>query len=253
MGAFEKEHNENWAHACHLVAETMVRDEANIVRSHVLYKIKQDVDGTKFLKARIFLHRNENRFKDNIRKDSTNALMASIRLTLAYAALSRFHIFMTNIKGACVQSGTISRQLYVRALREWHSMNSYERGHISKFSKLPYDIVDAGRQWILAVKGWLLKEAGLSRAITVSQFHVRTDTDGTIVLLLCKLSDDFLIGGEREYPKEFHHKFKTRFNVRNISAGRNRSFCGCDIIIDDEGATTATDDYWRRIRKIDLS
>lgn len=129
----------------------MVSDVTNIVRSHVLYKIKQDVNGSKSLKARICPHGNEDRLKDDIRKDSTNAPIALIRLTLAYAALSQFHVFTTDMKGAYLQSGPILRDLYVSAPREWHSMNSYKRGHIWKLSKMPFGIVDAERQWMLAV------------------------------------------------------------------------------------------------------
>lgn len=82
-GTFEKRHKEIWADANNLVAENMVPNEAYILRSHVVCKIKQDVDGSKFLKARICPHENKDRLKDDVRKESTNPPIASIRLTLA--------------------------------------------------------------------------------------------------------------------------------------------------------------------------
>lgn len=132
--------------------------------------------------------------------------------------------------------------IYMSELRE----NGFQRIHTSEnisgsHPKLPCGIVYAGRQLILAVEERLRKEAGLSRAIAAWQLHVRTDTDGTIVSLICRLSDDFLIAGERQYSENFLHHLKIRFDVGKISAGRNHSFGGCDITVDNEGITITMD------------
>lgn len=84
-----------------------------------------------------------------------------------------------------------------------------------------------------------MKEACLSRSIVASQLHVRTNTEGTNVLLICKLSDDFLIAGEEKYSKVFLHQLKTRFDVGKMSTRRNHSFSGCDITVNKEGITIA--------------
>lgn len=79
---------------------------------------------------------------------------------------------------------------------------------------------------MLAVEERLLKKAGLSRAIVASQLYRRANTEGTIVLLICKLSDVFLIAREGKYHVDFLHHLKTRFDLDKISTGRNRSFGG---------------------------
>lgn len=59
----------------------------NVVRSHVLYNIKKEEDGTLRLKSRICLLGNRDMIKYYIRKDSATAPFSVIRLMLAVASI----------------------------------------------------------------------------------------------------------------------------------------------------------------------
>lgn len=51
------------------------------------------------------------------------------------------------MKSEYLQSGLIKRTIYVRPAMEWAGMKQYERCKLWKATKLPYGIVEAGRQW----------------------------------------------------------------------------------------------------------
>lgn len=76
--AFESEHNSNWADSYAEVVGSDVAHDANVVSSHVVYKIKTDEEGKRKLKARIVPHGNQDHDKDIIRKDSANAQLSVI-------------------------------------------------------------------------------------------------------------------------------------------------------------------------------
>lgn len=94
------------------------------------------------MKARIIPHGNRDNQKDEIRKDSCNAPLFIVRLFLSVATFMGFRIGTEDIKGAFLQSGLITRDIYVRPPHEWNS----ERDIFWKLLKLPYGIADAGRQ-----------------------------------------------------------------------------------------------------------
>lgn len=98
-----------------------------------MYKVKTDENGSRILKARLVLHGNHDAEKDTIREDSSNAPLFIVRLLQSLATFLSFKIGTTNIKGAFLQSGPITRQIYVRPPREWTG----QRGVLWKLLKLP--------------------------------------------------------------------------------------------------------------------
>lgn len=91
---FKKTHSGNRVEAYHLVNKKKVPRTANVAGSHIVYKIKHDSEGQKYLKAKLCPQGNEVSAKHEIGKDSNNAPMATIRLTTMLTAVFRFKIII---------------------------------------------------------------------------------------------------------------------------------------------------------------
>lgn len=98
---------------------------------------------------------------------------------------------------------------------------------------------------MLAVEEWLLNETGSSRATAVSQLYLQRYAKDAVVLLICKLSDDFLITGEEMYCKKIFYQLKLRFKIDRISTGHRHSFGGCEIVVGEDGITISMEEYWK--------
>lgn len=94
------------------------------------------------LKGRLVPHGNRDNERGDIRKDSSTAQFDVIRLLLCLTTFLGLRLGLADVKGAYLQSGPIQRELYVRPPREWKG----PRGILWKLTKLPYGIVEAGRQ-----------------------------------------------------------------------------------------------------------
>lgn len=252
--AFMKEFDENWSTAVEEVNKLEIPESANIIRSHVVYKVKTDEEGKRKMKARLCPHGNEDNNKNDIRKDSANAQLSIIRLLLSITTFLGFSIITSDIKGAYLQSGPIKREIYVRPPKEWHSVFGYKRGMLWKLLKLPYGIVEAGRQWMLVVEDWLLSEAFFTRVFGISQLFVKRNRHGKIVLIMAKLTDDFLIAGMPKDIEEFAFQLKTRFEVGKIAKGPTHNFGGCEILVQENGdIILSMAEYWKRVRIIPIT
>ena len=123
---------------------------ANIVGSHVVYRIKKDESAHYKFKARLLVHGNEDIEKEDIRTDAATAYLTAIRLILSMSVCYRFHLGQIDIKAAYFQSGPIQRRIYVRPPRELLLFRT-----LWMFLSLPYGIVEAGRQWQLTPDDFL--------------------------------------------------------------------------------------------------
>lgn len=146
--ALKREHDSNWQGAYVEVREKDVCRGANVISSHVVYKLKTEENGSRMMKARIVPHGNHDDEKDDVRKDSSNAPLFVVRLLLSLVTFLCFRIGTADIKGAFLQIGPIRRNIYVRPPREWNSL----RGLLWRLLKLPYGIAGAGRQWQTVVE-----------------------------------------------------------------------------------------------------
>ena len=117
--AFKKEHDTNWADAYEWVSEYDVPRRANVITSHVVYKLKTDETGNRELKARIVPHGTYDTERNEICKEASTAQRFVIRLLLSLVTFLGFRLGIIDIKGAYLQSGPIKRAIYVRPPREW--------------------------------------------------------------------------------------------------------------------------------------
>lgn len=187
--AFETEHKNNWSDAYKEVPELEVPRYANVISSHVVYKVKTDKTGNRELKANIVPHGNRDNEKDTVRKDSATAQPGVIRLLLSIVTFLGFRFGMVDIKGAYLQSGPIQQEIFLRPPREWQG----RRRLLWLLTKLPYGIVEAGRQWQKTVESWMLSDGKLERVIGLSQIFVERHAAAKVTLIVAKVMDDFLI------------------------------------------------------------
>jgi len=247
--AVEEELTNAWKGAYEEVPENAVPRNANVICSHIVYKIKLEEENHKRLKARLCPHGNRDQERGRIRSDASNATFDITRLTLSIAAIALFSIGCVDIKGTYLQSGPIQRDLYVRPPREWKG----PRGVLWKLLKLPYGICEAGRQWAKTIEQWLVEQANFHRVYGVSQLYVRRGPEEEICLLLAKLTDDMLIAGNDRDIREFIAQIGHRFETRKSIIGSEISFNGCTITQSDSHTVLSMESYFASIRKINVS
>lgn len=231
--AVDEEINSNWSEAYEEVTEASVPMNSNVLDSHFVYKIKIEEAGKKRLKARLCPHGNRDRMKGKMRNDSATARFDVIRLLLSTATLLDFSIGCIDIKGAYLQSGPITRTIYVRPPRELGI-----RGVLWNLLKLPYGISEAGRQWAKTFEKWILEEAGFMLIAGISQLFIRRDKDERITLLLEKITDDLLMAGSVQRMEQLSEALARRFRTRKVVLDSEVSFNGCMIRQDSEGSIT---------------
>ena len=241
----------NWQGVYEVVEESSIPKNANVVSSHVAYKIKVSEDGSLILKARICPHGNRDKEKDGIRKDSAAVQFPIIRLMLSLSALMGFRVGTIDISAAYLQSGPIQRLIFVRPPQE----HSCKRGTLWKLLKLPYGIAEAGRQWQTACEAWLLSDAvGFERVHGVSQLFVLKNGKGNIRMLCAKVTDDFLISGAKEDIRWFDSQIRTRFKVGKSILDGKMNFNGAVITQSKDGSITLSmEEYMERVKPIDIS
>jgi len=249
---------DNWNGVYEEVQEDTVPLNANVIRSHTVFKIKKDENGVLSLKSRIVAHGNEDRDKDTVRKDSAAAQFVVIRLLLSIATLLGFRLGKIDVKKAYLQSGPITRQIFVRPPREWHTMSANaprsSRMILWKLRKLPYGIVEAGRQWHLVAESWLMETLKFERISGLSQIFIKRDDAGHIFLIVAKVIDDFLIAGNLESIKLFIAKAKKQFEIGTVVVDGKIKFNGSEIVQNARGSTILSmKEYSSRILPINLS
>lgn len=246
--AMRSEHDENWVGAYEEVAESELPSEANVISSHVVFKIKTNDDSSLKLKGRIVVHGNRDADRDLVRSDCAAADMMLIRLVISLTTIMGFNLGSADIKGAYMQSGPIQREVYVRPPKDCYR----RRGYVWRLLKLPYGMVDAGRQWLLRVEDWLLGSAGMNRVDGVNQIFTRTE-GGRIKTIVAKVIDDFLVAGSTEDIKGFFKELSGEFQVGKTAIGGLFRFNGCEIDVGRDAVELSMWDYIEKLSPVELT
>ena len=244
------EEEKNWDGVYQSVEEVSVPRDANVISSHVAYKIKVTEHDKLRLKARICPLGNLDKDKDGIRKDSAAAQFPTIRLMLSLSALLGLKVGTIDISAAYLQSGPIKREIFVHPPKEHRG----ERGRIWKLLKLPYGIAEAGRQWQTTCEAWLLsKSVGFKRVDGVTQLFVLHHKNGNVRMLCAKVTDDFLFSGCANDLKWFDRLIRQRFKVGKTILEGNMNFNGAVVQQDASGnITLSMEAYMERAEPIPL-
>lgn len=117
------------------------------------------------------------------------------------SAMMDYNMGTPYIKGAFIQSGPIRQEVYVLPPRYFQR----KRGILWRLLKLPYEMTDVGRQWLLQVDNLFLTKAEMSRAQGINQV-IRKWDDDKITLIVAKVIDDFLVAGSSREINDFFWK-----------------------------------------------
>lgn len=128
------------------------------------------------------------------------------------------------------------------------------RSTVWKLLCLPYGVVEAGRQWLCAIRVWILRAYKGERVAGVEQIFYKKGEHGWIVLLITKVVEDFLIVGTDSAVLDFLYHLDTRFKPGQIGRGSTLKFLGCHLTTTKDGDTEISmKDYLKQIQPIPLS
>lgn len=85
--ALQEELDSNWADTHDVVDERDVPANANVIPSHVVYRVKTEENSKRRLKARLCRNGNRDKLRKTVRKDSATAQFDIIRLLLSLATI----------------------------------------------------------------------------------------------------------------------------------------------------------------------
>lgn len=248
--SIKSELDTNWIDAYTSIPLKELPKSANIIGSHFVFKIKEDESHQLKMKARLVLHGNRDRDRYSVRRDSASADLSIVRLIILLAIILGFEISTADVKGAYMQSGPIQREIYVRP----PSRINTRQNTVWKLQRLPYGIVEAGRQWLCAIETWMTSVYKTGRVPGVEQLFYKKGENGRLELLIAKVLDDFFMAGFPSAVGAFTNALNNRFQLGHVGTGPGFKFLGCDICKNSAGdLRLSMTDYLQRINPIPVS
>ena len=187
------------------VRVSKIPPDANIISSHVIYKVKMNDDKALKLKARIAPHGNEDSLKHDLRSDCCVWPLTGIRLLLSMASLRKWRITKMDVESAFLQTGDANRNVYVVPPRE-----SKNRSFYWLLLTAAYGLVNANAKWQVQSDNLLFTIGHYQLAYVLQLFYLHRD--GRLVLLVVKTVDDILATSPDHevdlFVSQFNHKFK---------------------------------------------
>ena len=183
---------------------------ANVISSHVLYKIKELDDGKLLCKARIAPHCNKDFERDNLKTESASCPPLGVRILLSICTLFHWFPSKVDIKAAFLQSVPATRDVYVKRPRECSDRQLRWRLLVAT-----YGLVHANAKWQLHSDTALL-DLGLHAVVLIPQlFYMKRD--GKLCLILAKVVDEFFIGGTKSAQEWLIDQLKEKYSVGVIA------------------------------------
>ena len=169
-----------------LIPISEIPENVNVIRSHVLYKVKDCDDGTKLLKARIAPHGNEDSEKDGLKTDSATCPPVGIRIVCSTATVKKWPVVKIDFKTSFLQTGSATRDVYMIPPRECFPRTR----HYWLLLAAAYGLVNSNAKW-QAHSDTCLTQLGFQQLKYVPQlFFVRDESD--LRALAVKIVDDIL-------------------------------------------------------------
>ena len=169
---------------------------SNVIRSHVLYKIKRRDDGCLTYKAGIAVHGNEDVEKENLKTDSASCPDIGIRILFSIPALFQWYLKKIDVKGAFLQSGLAHRDVYVVPPKECE-----DRAFVWLLTVATYGPVNAIAKWQFHSDSTFLN-LGLKTLVYIPQLFYM-DSKGSLTLLFVKVTDEIFVAGSERRKREF--------------------------------------------------
>lgn len=201
---------------------------ANILSSHVIYKLKVDDDRSLKLEASIAAHGNEESARDLLRSDCSMCPPAGFRIVTSIATLMKWRLTKIDIKTAFLQSGKAERDVFVALNRKvltmailWALLTS-AYGLMNSNAKLQ-NISDQVLVNIIFSTLWILLRLFMMQSSSKFMF------------LLEKIVNDILICRASDLYDTVVTKKKIPFMLETISHGLGLfRFFGLNIIQHDD-------------------
>lgn len=187
--------------------------DANVVNSHVLYKVKHNDDGSLKLKARIAPHGNEDALKEIFTKDCTICPPTGLRIVESVASLLGWNVYKADVKSAFLQTGSAERQIYVKPPRE----SKMRSTHLWLLLTAAYELVNANAKWQVQSDACLY-ELGLRQCQQIPQlFYKRCDEE--LMVIVAKVVDDLKVAGSGDNAKVLIDQFNKKFKLGTVASG----------------------------------
>lgn len=163
-----------------------------------------------------------------IRGYCTSSDILVVTRVLAIRTCLVFTFGTDDIKGSFMESWPIEREVYFNP-----SIDFFRRREILwRLRKLPYYVIDVGRQWMSKTKKWMTNDYGLERVFGVAQLCVKHEGN-RIVLLVAKYTDNILISRAEREVERFAGELSKSFQVGKIFIGDRFKLNGCEVSVND--------------------
>jgi len=204
-----------------------VPENANVITSHVIYKVKLNDDGSFKMKARIAPHGNKDKERDQLKSDSASCPPTGIRMLLSIAAIMKWPLSKIDFTSAFLQTGEAQRDVYVIPPRECKDKNK-----CWLLLTAAYGLVNAGAKWQDQCDKFF-SQLGLQQLTYVPQvFYLKQGDE--LKMLAVKVVDDVLFAGQIPTVKNVVEKIKQVYDLGTIVYGPGAFlFFGLHIIQDD--------------------
>lgn len=229
QNAFQRE-EESFKKHVKEVHVSQVPSNANVVSSHVLYKVKKLDNDSLLCKARMAPHGKRDNEKGNLKIDSQTCPPIGFRILLSICSLFQWTLAKIDVKLAFLQTGSALRDVYVVPPRE-----SPRRPFYCLLLTAAYGLVNASAEWQRHSDDFL-RSLGFLQLVHVPQlFYMRRCEKRC--LLAVKVVDDFLLAGEDVCTREVVKQVSKKYNVGTIVFGLGTfSFFGLNILQDTDGS-----------------
>lgn len=238
QNAYAKEESSFLANAEKVHVSNVPKD-ANVITSHVLYKVKQVDDGTKILKARIAPHGNKDREKNKMKTDSATCPPIGMRILFSLASMLLWTLMKIDFESAFLQTGPAKRSVYVVPPKECAVRCFYWL-----LLTAAYGLVNANAKW-QEMSDNLLFDIGFVQVVYVPQLFYMPSPDSDLPMALAvKVVDDILFAGNKAVLLNISESLKKSYKLGTIVHGPGSfSFNGLNICqMDDCSITVSCDE-----------
>ena len=185
LNAYENEES-SFKKTVQAIHVSMIPENATVITSHVIYKVKRKDDGSLKMKARIAPYGNKDSQKFDLKTDSSVCPPTGIRILLSLAVIFQWCLAKIDFKSAFLQTGDAQRDVYVIPPRE-----SGDRQHYWLLLTAAYGLVNANAKW-QQHSDYLLKSIGMKQLVYVPQLFYKRGVGGDLQVVAVEIVDDVL-------------------------------------------------------------
>jgi len=216
-----------------MIHVTKVPQSANVISSHVLYKVKKLDDGSMKMKARIAPHGNKDKEKSTVKSDSATCPPIGVRVACSIATMKRWATAKIDFTAAFLQAGEATRDVYVIPPRE-----SGDRMFRWLLMTAAYGLVNAGAKWQEQIDSFLI-DTGFKHVIFIRQLFYMVDEDGSLTAIAVKVVDDILFCGPTDVLKNVIGRISKTYDLGTIVYGPGTfQFSGLTIVQEEDSSIT---------------